>query len=204
MRRLLPLIALATLACGSTSTKTGEDSAPESDTTPKVLFVIAHDGFRDEELSRPRRILEDAGYRSVIASTDTSKAKGMLGASVTPDILISQARSRDYVALVLVGGQGARSLVNDTALHRLAREFNAQDKVIGAICLAPLILGRAGLLDNVQATCDPSAAYELERTGARLMTQDVVIVGRLVTASGPHAVRAFAKELVALLEEASE
>lgn len=204
MRRLLPLMVIAVLACGSTSTQDGESAPAASDSAPRVLFVIAHEGFRDEELSGPRRIIEDAGFRGVLASTDTTTAKGMLGARVTPDMLISQARSRDYVALVLVGGQGARSLVNDTTLHRLAREFNAQDKVIGAICLAPLILGRAGLLQDVQATCDPSAAFELERTGARYSSHNVVVVGRVVTASGPRAAGVFAKELAALLEESSE
>ncbi|MCK4232041.1 DJ-1/PfpI family protein [candidate division WOR-3 bacterium] len=105
MRRLLPVLVLVALACGSkpSASETESVSLPESQS--KVLFVIAHQGFRDEELTTPKKILEEGGFAGVIASTDTAVATGMLGAKVKPDLRISDAKSDDYVALVIVGGQ---------------------------------------------------------------------------------------------------
>ncbi len=52
----------------------------------KVLMIIAHENFRDEELLTPKQIFEKNGIKVTIASTDTTPAKGMLGAVVKPDV----------------------------------------------------------------------------------------------------------------------
>lgn len=197
MRRLCLALALLALACGSKASESQEVSPAESG--PEVLFVIAHEGFRDEELATPKKILEEAGFAGVVASTDTTVAKGMLGVRLKPDILISDAESEDYVALVIVGGAGAKKLWGDTTLIRLVQEFAAENKVLGAICLAPVVLARAGLLKDVDATCFSSVSSELETEGARYLKQDVVCSGKIVTASGPGAAEAFGKKLVSLL-----
>ena len=204
MRRLLPVLVLVALACGSkpSATETESVSLPESQS--KVLFVIAHQGFRDEEFAAPRKILEEKGFAGVIASTDTTIAKGMLGAKVKPDFLISQANADDYVALVIVGGAGARMLWGDSTLIRLAGEFKEADKILGAICLAPVVFARAGILKGVDATCFSSVSSELEACGAHYVKEDVVCSGKIVTASGPRAAEAFGHKLLFLLEKEEE
>jgi protease I len=197
MRRFSMVLTLLSLACGSKASESQEASPSESG--PKVLFVIAHEGFRDEELAVPKKILADAGFAGVVASTDTTIAKGMLGASLKPDILLSDASAADYVALVIVGGAGAKKLWGDTTLIRLAQEFAAEDKVLGAICLAPVVLAKAGLLKDTDATCFSSVSSELKAEGARYLSEDVVCSGKIVTASGPDAAEAFGKKLVSLL-----
>lgn len=202
MRRLCLVLVLFALACGSKASESQEVSTSEPG--PKVLFVIAHEDFRDEELATPKKIIEKAGFAGVVASTDTTIAKGMLGVKVKPDILLSDARSKDYVALVIVGGAGAKKLWGDTTLIRLAQEFASEDKVLGAICLAPVVLARAGLLKDTDATCFSSASSELEADGARYVSEDVVCSGKIVTASGPGAAEAFGKKLVSLLTKEQE
>jgi protease I len=199
---LLALLALAPFAgCGRASETQSEVAKPSESKMNKVLFVIAPRNFRDEELEVPVRILKEKGYKTVIASKDTAEALGMLGARVKPDLPLPLVKSADYSALVIVGGSGATVLWEDTTLIRLVKEFVDSKKIVGAICLGPGVLARAGVLAGLEATCFESARGELEKGGARYVTKDVVVSGNIVTAPGPQAAEAFANALAKLLSE---
>ncbi|MFQ5835431.1 MAG: DJ-1/PfpI family protein, partial [bacterium] len=79
----------------------------------KVLIIIAERNFRDEELLKPRKILEDRGVKVTVASTSLQDARGMLGATVKPDILLSSVKVQDYDVITFVGGSGASQYWND-------------------------------------------------------------------------------------------
>src|SRR5512146_1381797 len=101
----------------------------------RVLFVIAPDQFRDEELLEPKRVLEAAGARTAIASTKTGVAAGMLGAKVMPQLLVRDAKPADYDAVVVVGGMGSpKHLWNHLPLLALVQDRAKAGKVVGAIC----------------------------------------------------------------------
>ena len=72
-----------------------------------VLLVIASQGFRDEELLETKKALEAAGNKVKIASTDTRQAKGMLGATVKPDMSLEAANIDEFDAIAFIGGNGA-------------------------------------------------------------------------------------------------
>lgn len=202
MKRLLLVLALAgLLGCAKASEPEPQESASKESLKEKVLFVIAPINFRDEELSVPKRILSEAGFETIIASKDTATARGMLGAKIKPDISLSSVNSGDYKALVIVGGSGATVLWNDTTLIRIVKEFFAAKKATGAICLAPVVLARAGILSGADATCFESVKPELMKYGARYLSQDVVVSGWIVTGSGPAAAEEFAHRLLELIKE---
>lgn len=210
MRCITLMAILALVGCGTSPDDGAGDKTEESSTRTssqkdaRVLFVIAHQGFRDEEFSEPAGIVEKNGYAYQVASTDTAIATGMLGAKVNPDLLISQAQSSDYDALVIVGGVGIRKLWQDTSLIRLTQDFAQADKILGAICLAPVVLGNAGLLKDVKATCYEDASEDLASTGAVYTGEDVECSGKILTGSGPRAARAFGEKLVELLASSEE
>jgi protease I len=161
-----------------------------------ILFIIAHRGYRDDELEMPRRILEEAGARVVLASSALSSASGTLGGEAYPDILYSAARVRDFDGLVFVGGSGATEYFPDRTAHRLAQEAVAQGKVLGAICYAGSILAEAGVLTGLKATASPSRRDHLLARGATWTGEEVTRDGRVVTAQGPEAAPAFGRTLV--------
>ena len=168
----------------------------------RVLFVIAPRDFRDEELTAPRNALEAAGAHVEVASPQAEPAIGMLGARVKPDRLLRDCKSADYDAIVVVGGAGSPAFLWDNPhLHTLLQEAQRATKVVAAICLSGGALARAGVLKGVRATVyetkDSLAA--LARGGARHVKEDVVIDGRIVTASGPQAAPAFGTALVEAL-----
>lgn len=197
---LLPPLA----GCGRAQETSAQVAKQSESDKSKILFVIAPSNFRDEELAVPRRILVDKGYKAVIASTDTAEARGMLGAKVKPDLPLPLVKSADYSALIIVGGSGATVLWEDTVLIRLVKEFAESEKVVGAICLAPVVLARAGILSGVDATCFESARSELEKGGAKYVAKDVVISGKIITAPGPQAAEAFGNALAKLLAEQTD
>lgn len=161
----------------------------------KVLMVIAPENFRDEELLHTREELERAGARVTVAST-ASPARGMLGARVTPDLKLEEVRVEDYDAVVFVGGVGASSYFNHERALSLARGAQARGKLTCAICIAPVILANAGVLEGKRATVfDGEFVRMLESKGARYTGKSVEVDGRVVTANGPMAAREFGKTI---------
>ncbi|WP_084222195.1 DJ-1/PfpI family protein [Thermodesulfobacterium hydrogeniphilum] len=166
----------------------------------KILMIIAFQNFRDEELLIPKKLFEKEGYQVVIASSSLKPAKGMLGALVTPQILIDQVNVDDYDAIVFVGGIGAQEYFHNPVAHKIAREAVVKGKVLGAICLAPRILAEAGVLKGKKATVWQSEGKALEEKGAIYTGKPVEIDGKIVTGAGPFAAEEFAKAILNLLK----
>ncbi len=164
----------------------------------KALFVISQNNFRDEELLKPREILGKAGYETKVASVTTDAARGMFGTTVKPDLSADSAAMKDYDMLIIVGGSGAPSLMEQEGVLELIRDAHGMNKTIGAICLGPMVLARAGILNSKRVTVfETSESVNLLRqAGAVIVKKDVVVDGRLVTANGPGAAADFANELL--------
>lgn len=160
-------------------------------TMKSALFIIAPEGFRDEEYYTPKQILEKAGIKVVTAST-TMQTKSAAGKPQAADLLLSEA-DVDYDAIVFIGGPGTTVLFNDTDAARLAVGFYEQGKIVAAICIAPVILANAGLLNGKNATVFYSEAKTLERSGAHYTSKSVTVDGSLITGNGPGAADEFGK-----------
>ncbi len=165
----------------------------------KVLVVIASNDFRDEELGEPRLVLESRGARVTLCSSSLEASRGMLGTTVKPEVLLEEVVPGDYDAVIFVGGTGASEYFENPAAHRLARETAGAARVLGAICIAPSILANAGLLKGRQATAYPSEAGNLQDKGALFTGAPVTRDGKIITADGPRAARAFANRIVEAL-----
>ncbi|MBM4248363.1 MAG: DJ-1/PfpI family protein [Euryarchaeota archaeon] len=172
----------------------------------RVLMVIAPKDFRDEELLDTRRVLEQAGARVTVASRTTAESRGMFGERARPDVALDRVSARDFDAVVFVGGSGSKVYFDDPRAHALARDAAGAGKLVGAICIAPSILARAGLLRGKRATVwddqGPSGPFSahLRAGGATLAGEEVVRDGRIVTANGPQASGKFGRMLVESLD----
>ena len=164
-----------------------------------LLFVIAPKNFRDEELLTTKSILESKGVKATIASTTRDTVVGMLGAKVLPEKLISNVDLSKYDGVVFVGGSGTTMLWDNRTAHKLAVEAKESGKIVAAICFGPVILARAGILKNCNATVSPSVSEEIERYGAHYTGKPVAICGRIITANGPKSVELFAEAIEKLL-----
>jgi protease I len=174
-----------------------EEPPPTAPATKQALFVI-YKRFEETEYGKPHAILEDAGIIVTVASSSLDTVTGHLGTQVEPDIALSDVHAADYDAIVFVGGYGYNK--NDPEAIRVAQEAAAEGKVLAAICVAPITLAKAGVLEGKRATSSipPSTLTEAGAiyTGA-LVERD----GLIITANGPKAARLFGETIAAALEE---
>ncbi len=162
----------------------------------KVLLIVAHEMFRDEEYDVPRRILESGGVEVAVASSVLGLAKGRFGLTAPVDMLVSDANAADYDAVVYVGGAGAREFFDDPVAQNLARDFDAQGKIVAGICIGPHTPAAAGVYKGKKATCFPSEGDALKRYGAIYTATPVEVDGRIITANGPEAAEEFGRTLL--------
>ena len=167
----------------------------------KILFVIAPSNFRDEELFDTKKILSEQGAEIKIVSTTIDSICGMLGRAVKSEGLIANEKADNYDCIVFVGGSGAKVLWNNSDAHRLAKNAVESGKIVAAICIAPVILARAGILKNCDATVFSSAKGELIKAGAKYSDSAVVRCGNIITANGPSAAKEFGETIRDMLIE---
>lgn len=134
-----------------------------------------------------------------MASTRIGECSGSRGGTVYAEVTLVSQRAADYDALVFVGGGGSKLLwQDDDALH-LAREAAASARVLAAICLAPVILANAGVLQGRRATVAGTEARTIEAGGATYTGPGVTVDGNIVTANGPRSSTLFGQRIDELL-----
>jgi protease I len=154
----------------------------------KVLMVIPHTQFRDEEFFEPKKIFESEGATVTVASTSVRTCHGTMGGTIPSQIAIADAKAEDFDALVICGGPSTPDFLwNDKALPVLATAMSGAGKVIAAISLATVVLAKAKLLTGKKATVYflPQAIQELKTGGATYVTEPLVVQDKLILAEGP-------------------
>ena len=171
-------------------------------TGKKVLMIIPHKQFRDEEFFEPRNILESEGAAVTVASTAVRMCHGTQGGTVQSTLAFADAKSEDYDALVICGGPSTPDVFwNDKKLPELATAMAAAGKVVAAISLSTVVLAKAKLLAGKQATVYflPQAIQELKSAGATYVMEPLVVQDKLITAEGPTESARFGQAILAAL-----
>lgn len=169
-----------------------------------VVVFIPHNLFRDDELNTTVRILERHNIPFIIVSTETTAAQGIDGLIIKPQRLVSEIKPVQFSAFVLVNGSGIAPYWQDTTLWQCCREFFAAGRPIVALELAPLILARAGLLKNRNATVYPDyyTIGILRENGARHRFGDLIQDDIIITTSKAEHTGKAIRRLVAILRKA--
>ena len=163
---------------------------------PRVLIPLAP-GFEELEAITLSNILRRAGVEVVTAGLHPGNVCASRGTLVVPDALLEQVMEEDFDLVVLPGGlPGADNLRDDARIvHLLQRTYEA-GHLVGAICAAPKVLARAGLLQGKRATAYPGALDEQALEGVQASAAAVEIDGRVLTSRGPGTAMDFALALV--------
>jgi len=161
-------------------------------------MVVAQEGFRDEELLEPKAYFERAGFHVIIAAPKEGLCKGMLGGIVEASVAITDVSLKKVKAIIVVGGVKSPTLAEEPSLGKLLSEAKEERLVIGAICLAPMVVASFDVVRGLHATVfktDESLAT-LQRHGVSFLDEEVIVDGWFVTANGPGAAIAFAENVV--------
>ncbi len=149
-----------------------------------MIYVFLADGFEEIEALAPVDFLLRAGVEVKTVGVSGKLCRGAHGINVEADILPHDVvLDRNLQGIILPGGMPGAENLNNSELVKMAIHYCAdKGKIIGAICAAPFILGRKGLLKGRNATCFPG--FEDELIGANLVEAGVVTDGTIVTARG--------------------
>ena len=202
---LLSLIAAAsvlTVTAGTNACLTAKASVKKSAANFSVAIIIAPDKFRDEELRVPLNALKKAGADVTVFSKKLGEITGMLGYKFKPDKKLSKLKVKSFDAIVFIGGSGAKTYWNDKLCHEICKEAVAKNKILAAICIAPVTLAKAGVLKNKKATVWRGVSKMLIANGVKYVNKPLVIDGKIITANGPKAAGKFAAAIISKLKAA--
>lgn len=172
----------------------------------KIAMIIAFRDFRDAEYFIPKEILEKAGAKITTVSTKSGTAIGADGGDVIVDILLENLNPADFDGIIFIGGPGCLKDLDNENSYKIARETVEQNKVLGSICISPMILAKAGVLSGKRATVwsspmDKGPVRTLEKRGAIYQDELVTVDGKLVTGNGPAAAQEFGQTIIELLTQ---
>lgn len=167
----------------------------------KHVLTFVDDLYEDLELWYPKLRLEEAGFEVKAAGVALQTYKGKHGYPAGADILLSNARSQDFVGLLIPGGFMPDKLRRDSQVLQLTREFHEQRKMIAFICHGGWIPISAKILNGRRATGSRGIKDDLQNAGAIWADEPVVIDGHLISSRTPKDLPAFAKAMVEFLRE---
>jgi 4-methyl-5(b-hydroxyethyl)-thiazole monophosphate biosynthesis len=161
----------------------------------KALIVLA-DGFEEVEAVTPIDLLRRAGIKVDVAGLSALEVRGSHGIVVRTESVLGRVPPLPD-ALVLPGGPGHSALLNSTLIIELVKQMFSAGRLCAAICAAPTVFGKAGILANRRATCFPGDESKLG--GALFVADSVVVDGNVITSRGAGTAVPFSLEIVAYL-----
>jgi 4-methyl-5(b-hydroxyethyl)-thiazole monophosphate biosynthesis len=163
------------------------------------IIVPLAEGFEEIEAICVIDILRRADVDVVTAGLKEGLVEGSHKIKVLPDTTLEKIDYRDFDGLVLPGGApGFINLGNDERILNMAREMDRAGKIVAAICAAPSVLIKAGVLQGRRATVSPSGKAQVEAC-AYFSEERVVVDGNLITSRSPGTALEFALKLVEVL-----
>ncbi|MEE1356695.1 MAG: DJ-1/PfpI family protein [Clostridia bacterium] len=167
-----------------------------------MIYIVLADGFEEVEALTPYNLMRRAGLNVKLVALDSMKPRGCtLALGVECDITMQQAlESEDKIELLMFPGgmPGAANCDSHPLTDALINKAIADGAYLAAICAAPMIFGKRGLLSGKRATAFPSFREYLE--GAVVCDKEKVCTdGRFITAAGMGAAFEFGIEILRAL-----
>ena len=159
----------------------------------KILVPLA-EGVEEMEAVISIDTLRRARFEVVVAGLKPGPVTASRGVRLIPDVSWDEVNPTDFDVLVVPGGKGVDVLLHDERVLEAVRTMHAAGRWICAVCAAPLVLQKAGVLRGRTVTCFPGVAAKL--TEANRVDERVVVDDRLITSQGAGSSLEFALEMV--------
>ena len=169
-------------------------------TQNSILIFLSANSFSEEEYSIIRKVFIKASKRIFITSDSQTVCSGDNKMKVKADTEFLNINEMNFTAVVLIGGKGSKDYWDNETLWRIVKNFNASGKVVAAICSAPIILARAGLLLKIPATCWSEDKNELIKLGINYNDRSVLAEKGVITSDGPRSAEQFAETVLNMIK----
>lgn len=169
-----------------------------------MVYLFLADGFEEIEALTPVDLLRRAGVAVTTVGVTGKTVTGSHGITVAADVSAEEAMAaldngEAIEMIVLPGGMpGAATLDASEVVDTFIDAAEKANAYIAAICAAPMILGKRGLLNGKKATCFPG--FEEHLHGAEYVSTHTVTDGRYITGQAMGAATEFALSLVKALK----
>jgi len=162
-----------------------------------VEFVMPlADGFEEMEATTTIDILRRGGIGIATAGLPGTIVRGSRGIKMITDMKMDDVNFDRFDGIVLIGGDpGWRNLSQSKRIIEAVQKYHGSKKTLAAICAAPCILAKAGVLSDSRATVYPGMERELPRP----RSERVVTDGHIITSQGPGTAMDFALKIVEML-----
>lgn len=166
----------------------------------KRAYILLANGFEETEAIGTWDVLKRGGVQVALVSIyDQYEVDGAHGLRLSTCLTLKDLKGELADAIILPGGMpGATNLHESKEVVALVQAHYEAEKVVAAICAAPLVLGREGLLEGKRATCYPG--FEKELQGATTTGEGTTVDGHIVTGKGPAYAFHFGIEILRQLK----
>lgn len=168
-----------------------------------MVYMFLASGFEEVEALCPLDLLRRAGVEVCTVGIGGAEITGSHGITVLADMTDTAFAALDDPTpdmIILPGGMpGSLNLDASPTVDAAIKATVKSNGYLAAICAAPLILGRRGLLKGLRATCYPG--FEDELVGALEIGGRVIRDGRVITATGMGVALEFGLELISVLKD---
>ena len=166
-----------------------------------MIYVFLANGFEEIEALTPVDILRRAGLNVTTVGIGGKKICGSHGISVDADISDDMFGDTNPEAVILPGGMpGTLNLDASQTVENALESAEKNDAFICAICAAPMVLGKRGLLKGYRAACYPGFEKYLEGADvADVRKEPVITDGKRITGAGMGVAKEFSLAIAAAI-----
>lgn len=149
-----------------------------------MFYMFFADGFEEVEAIAALDVIRRAGIEIFSVGVGSEKITGAHGIAVICDKTDDEISLSDSLeGIILPGGMpGTTNLLESETVNKFIDYSLEKNLFICAICAAPMILGRKGILNGKKAVCFPG--FENELSGADISDEYVCVDGKIITSKG--------------------
>ena len=164
-----------------------------------MIYLFLADGFEEIEALCVLDFLRRARVETKTVGISGKTAMGSHNSPVICDTCASEMTGdEDFDMVILPGGlPGSTNLDESPLVDKFVNRAVNEDKFLCAICAAPFILGKRGILKGKRACCYPG--FEKELIGADVSEDGCVRDGKIITARAMGKSHDFALEIIEAL-----
>lgn len=165
----------------------------------KKAVIFLADGFEEVEALAPVDILRRGGVDVTIAGVTGMQVLSSHNVKVMADKDVKEIKTDDYDAFICPGGMPGAVNLRDSIVTDIIKEAYGKGKIVSAICAAPMVLDKAGVLADKDFTMYPGM-QNYAPSGSYKSNKFVIKDGIVITGAGPAAAFEYAFELLAELQ----
>ncbi len=165
-----------------------------------MFYMFFADGFEEVEAIAALDVIRRAGIEIKSVGIGSKSVKGSHNIEIVCDLTESDVLPDiNLSGIILPGGMpGTTNLMESQVVNNFIDYCSEKQLLICAICAAPMILGRKGLLNGCKAICFPG--FENELTGAIISDDFVCTDHNIITAKGMGSAINFGLAVVAYVQ----